>query len=90
MDMRIGIPYRITNEAVEFEENRKIGWRHWARNAWRYELEPVDGGTRVRETFDSTNGRGQLLLQLTGTARKNQRNMEKTLERLAELCEGPC
>jgi len=89
MDMRIGMPYRITNEVVEFEENRRIGWRHWAHNVWRYELEPVEGGTRVRETFDYSNGRGQLLLRVTGTARKNQQSIEKTLERLAELCESP-
>jgi uncharacterized protein YndB with AHSA1/START domain len=89
MDMRIGMPYRITNEVVEFEENRRIGWRHWAHNVWRYELEPVEGGTRVRETFDYSNGRGQLLLRVTGTARKNQQSIEKTLERLAEFCESP-
>src|SRR5216684_1735327 len=89
MDMRIGMPYRITNEVVEFEENRKIGWRHWARDVWRYELEPVDGGTRVRETFDYSNGRGKLFLRLTGTPRKNRTSMEKTLDRLAELCERP-
>jgi uncharacterized protein YndB with AHSA1/START domain len=89
MDMRIGMPYRITNEVVEFEEDRRIGWRHWARNVWRYELEPVDGGTRVRETFDYTNGRGQLFLRLTATPRKNRQAIEKTLERLAELCESP-
>jgi uncharacterized protein YndB with AHSA1/START domain len=88
MDMRIGMPYRITNEVVEFEENRLIGWSHFARNVWRYELEPVEGGTRVRETFDYSNGRGQLLLRLTATPRKNQRSIEKSLERLAELCEG--
>ena len=88
MDMRIGMPYRITNEVVEFEENRRIGWRHWAHNVWRYELEPVEGGTRVRETFDYTHGRGQLFLRLTGTPRKNQQSIEKTLERLAELCES--
>ena len=89
MDMRIGLPYRITNEVVEFEEDRKIGWRHWAHNVWRYELEPVEGGTRVRETFDYTNGRGQLFLRLTDTPRKNQQSIEQTLERLAELCESP-
>jgi hypothetical protein len=88
MDMQIGMPYRITNEVVEFEENRKIGWRHWAHNVWRYELEPAESGTRVRETFDYTDGRGQWFLRLTGTPRKNQESIEKTLERLAELCES--
>jgi hypothetical protein len=89
MDMRIGMPYRVTNEVVEFEEDRRIGWRHFARNVWRYELEPVEAGTRVRETFDYSNGRGQLLVRWTGSLRKNQQSIEKTLERLAKLCESP-
>ena len=28
MDMKIGMPYRVQNEVVEFEEDRKIAWRH--------------------------------------------------------------
>jgi uncharacterized protein YndB with AHSA1/START domain len=28
MSMKIRVPYRITNEVVVFEENRKITWRH--------------------------------------------------------------
>src|SRR5687768_2038807 len=53
MDMRIGMPYRISNTVVEFEENRRIAWQHFGRHRWRYELEPQpDGRTLVRETFD--------------------------------------
>ena len=89
MDMRIGVPYRMTNEVVEFEEGRRIAWRHSAHNVWRYELDPVDGGTRVRESFDWSRGRGQLFLRLTRTPDKNRRSMEQTLERLATLCEEP-
>ena len=29
-----------------------IAWQHFGRHRWRYTLEPVDGGTRVTETFD--------------------------------------
>ena len=47
-----GVPYKISNRVVEFEENRLIAWRHFGGHRWRYELEPVDGGTRVTETFD--------------------------------------
>ncbi len=46
-----GVPYKISNRVVEFEENRLIAWRHFGGHRWRYELEPVDGGTRVTETF---------------------------------------
>jgi len=42
MSMRMGVPYRTANTVVEFEENRRIGWWHWAHNLWLYELEPVD------------------------------------------------
>jgi uncharacterized protein YndB with AHSA1/START domain len=89
MDMRMGVPYRMTNEVLEFEEGQRIGWRHPAHNVWRYELEPVERGTRVRESFDWSQGRGQLYLRLTKTPEKNRRNMERTLERLAALCEEP-
>jgi uncharacterized protein YndB with AHSA1/START domain len=88
MDMRIGLPYRIKNTVVEFDEGRRIGWQHFARNVWRYELEPVDGGTRVRESFDWTNGRGKKVIELMGYPEKNRKGMEATLERLAYLVEG--
>lgn len=42
MDMRIGLPYRILNEVIEFEEGRRIAWRHFAGHVWRYLLEPID------------------------------------------------
>ena len=47
-----GFPYRITSKVVEYEENRLIAWSHFVKNRWRYELEPVEGGTRVTESAD--------------------------------------
>jgi hypothetical protein len=38
MQMKLGIKYRILNTVVEFEENRRIAWRHLGRWRWRYEL----------------------------------------------------
>ena len=58
MDMKMGpVPYRISSNVVEFEENRLIAWAHYGKHRWRYELEPLDGGarTRVTETFDCQN-----------------------------------
>ncbi|MDQ3898130.1 MAG: SRPBCC family protein, partial [Actinomycetota bacterium] len=52
MSMRIVVPYRISNRVVEFEEGRRIAWTHIGGARWRYELEPVEGGTRVIETYD--------------------------------------
>jgi len=88
MDMRMGVPYRIRNTVVEFEDGRRIAWQHPAHNVWRYELEPVDGGSRVRESFDWTNGRGRKVIELMGVPKKNRKAMEATLERLAYLVEG--
>ena len=50
-----GFPYRITSKVVEYEENRLIAWCHLVKNRWRYELEPVEGGTRVTESADYRN-----------------------------------
>lgn len=83
MDMRIGLPYRITNEVVEFEEGRRIAWRHAGGHRWRYELEPTgDGRTTVTETFDGTTSRAPFLLTLMGVERRHPAAIEATLERL--------
>lgn len=55
MDMKQGASYKIKNRVVEFEEDRLIAWRHMGPHRWRYELEPVEGGTRVTESWDLTH-----------------------------------
>lgn len=83
MDMRIGAPYKIRNKVVEFEEGKLIAWCHPARNIWRYQLEPTDGGTRVRESFDWSKARSPgLFLKVSGFLKRNRAGMEKTLENL--------
>ncbi len=91
MDMHMGAAYQMTNTVVEFEEGRRIAWQPRPTNAlagkaiggriWRYELEPVEGGTRVRETWDISQERIPPLLwpvrALTRTS------IERTLDRLA-------
>lgn len=84
MDMRIGMPYRITNTVVEFEENRRIAWRHFGGHVWRYVLEPVEGGTRVTEEFDWTNNRSPLALRLMNAQKRNAASIEKTLQNLQD------
>jgi hypothetical protein len=81
MSMQIGAPYPIRNTVVEFEEGRRIAWCHFARNIWRYELEPADGGTNVTETFDYSGGRFGPLIRLF-FLRRNRPAMERTLERI--------
>src|SRR5690242_12213082 len=52
MRMQLVAPYLVRSTVVEYDEDRRIAWRHPARHIWRYELAPVDGGTRVTESFD--------------------------------------
>jgi hypothetical protein len=84
MQMRIGVPYPIRNEVVEFDEPRQIAWRHFNRHVWRYQLEAVDGGTRITETFDYAPSRSPKLLEAMGFPAKNATGIEATLRRLEE------
>ena len=51
---------------------------------WRYELEPVDGGTRVRETWDISDEALRFVLRYVAASRTRQ-DMIKSLERLEGL-----
>ena len=88
MRMQIVVPYVIGNTVVEFEEGRRIAWRHFGRHVWRYELEPVAGGTRVTETFDWSGALSPRALELVGYPAKNARSIEQTLPRLKALAEA--
>jgi hypothetical protein len=89
MSMKLGAPYRILNTVVEFEEGRRIAWRHFHGHRWRYELEDAPaGGTRVTETFDWSTARSKLPLELAGIPERNLRGMERTLENLERLVTG--
>ncbi len=87
VDMKLfGLPYRIRNRVVEFEDGRLIAWRHFGAHRWRYELEPVgDGSTRVTESFDYSRYSlpGRKGLELTGFPERNRRGIQETLQRLA-------
>ncbi|HXW34681.1 MAG TPA: SRPBCC family protein [Acidimicrobiales bacterium] len=94
MSMKLGVKYSMVNEVIEFEDDRRIAWQARPKGAmgrisggriWRYELEPVDGGTRVRETWDVSKDHQRALLRLGPTPKTTQRNMEKTLERIEEV-----
>lgn len=86
-----GLPYKISNRVVEFEQNRHLAWRHFGSHRWRYELEPTpDGGTRVTETFDYTRY-GTLasgVIRVAGFPARNRRGIEATLVRLKAAAES--
>ena len=85
MDMKMGVPYRIKNTVVEFEEGRRIAWRHFGRHIWRYELEPTEGGTLVKETWDISQENPASRAMTRRMAGLTRTNMEKTLARIDEL-----
>lgn len=85
MKMRIVVPYSMTNTVVEFEEGRRIAWRHLGGHVWRYVLEPVEGGTRVTEEFDWSTNRAPLMLKVMNAQKNNATAIDKTLTRLAEM-----
>ncbi len=88
MDMRIALPYRITNEVVEFDEPRRIGWRHFGGHIWRYVIEETDTGCTVTEQFDWTHAKSPLMLKVMNAPARNAASIEATLERLAAHFSG--
>ena len=95
MDMRAGGRYRMLNTVVELEEGRRIAWqarpeiaaaaRHVGGRIWRYELEQVEGGTRVRETWDTDEEQHPLLL--VPLAPLTRISMGRTMDRIQRLVE---
>jgi hypothetical protein len=98
MTMKRGVPYSTTNTVVEFEDNRRIAWKTCSTSfvgkllggpIWRYELEPVEGGTRVRESWDISESKAEKPIISLGMVRKDTRkSMEKTLEKIEKLVAG--
>src|SRR5580704_17707864 len=61
MSMKMGVPYSMSNTVIEFEQDRLIAWKtvfsgflgRWVGGRiWRYTFEPVNGGTKVTESWD--------------------------------------
>jgi Polyketide cyclase / dehydrase and lipid transport len=93
MKMKMGLPYSMVSEVIEFEDGRRIAWqtrppsplgaRLGGGRIWRYELEPVGSGTRVRESWDISQEKIKAIVR---PARKRTREaMERTLERIEQL-----
>ena len=90
MSMRLcGVPYRVCNRVVEYEENRLIAWRHFEPQHWRFELKPTETGTRVAETFDYSYwpAAGRLLLVALGWPRRNEPAITQRLALLASAAQ---
>jgi len=93
MAMKLGVPYSMVSEVIEFKDGRRIAWQTrppsplGARLAggriWRYELEPVADGTRVRETWDISQEKVKAFVR--PARKKTIAAMEQTLARIEEL-----
>lgn len=94
MDMKIGFfPYKMVSTVIEYEENRRLAWQTRPNvrllgkvvggRIWRYELEPQDGGTLVKESWDISQERVKAAVAplRTGT----RKAMQATLERISKL-----
>ena len=96
MSMKMGVPYSMTNTVIEFEPDRRIAWqtvlagplgRFIGGRIWRYELEHVDGGTKVTETWDISQDNQAFFLKRGKVGEQTAGAMSKTLDRLAEITE---
>lgn len=89
MKMRIGLlRYAVRNTVVEFEQNRLIGWQHFARHTWRYELDEFEPGrTRVTESWDWSGSPYAFVMELAGFPDRNRRGIAASLPKLKALAE---
>lgn len=90
MRMVLRIPYAVKNTVTEYDEDRRIAWRHFGRHIWRYELTPVPGATAttVTETFDYRPAPAGALYGRLGFVDAARNGIPASLQRLKTLVEG--
>jgi len=88
------IPYRTTNTVIGYEPDRRIAWKTTASGGlfggrvWRYELNPADGGTLVRETWDVSEDKQKSMITSGSMPEQTENGIHETLERIAQLLES--
>ena len=96
MSMKLGVPYSMSSTVIEFEPDRRLAWqaglsgrlgRFVGGRIWRYELEPTEGGTLVRETWDVSQEKQPVhaLLRLSRTRDHTRKAMDATLEKIEAI-----
>lgn len=88
MNMRIRLPYTVRNTVVEYDEDRLIGWQHFAKHTWRYELDEFEPGrTRVTESWDWSGSPYARLMEFVGFPSRNRKGIAASLPKLKTLAE---
>ena len=95
MSMHLAIPYSMVSTVIEFEQDRLLAWqtlppyplvgRLAGGRIWRYELEPVDGGTLVRESWDISREAPLTRPVVRLAAGSTRKAMTRTLERIEQV-----
>lgn len=95
MNMKLGVPYAMRSTVIEYEPGKRLAWQTRAPiklvdpfaggRIWRYELEPVDGGTKVTESWDIRQESPFTRPIVRRAAGETRRNMTKTLERIEQV-----
>lgn len=97
MSMMLGVPYAMESTVIEFEEDRRLAWQTRGPTAigrlvggriWRYELEPQDGGTLVRESWDISQESLLTKPAVRRAGKTTATNMAATLARIEQLLCG--
>ena len=97
MSMKLGIGYSMVSTVIEYEEDRRIAWQSRPKGfagkfsggrIWRYELEPVEGGTLVRESWDISQDHQRSLLRHGPLAKQTALSMTRTLEKIEGIVTG--
>jgi uncharacterized protein YndB with AHSA1/START domain len=94
MSMKMGLPYSMVSTVIEFDDNRRIAWqttgptaigKHVGGRIWRYELEPVEGGTKVSESWDIRHESAFTKPIVRRAGDTTRKHMATTLERIETL-----
>jgi uncharacterized protein YndB with AHSA1/START domain len=97
MSMKMGVPYAMESTVIEFDEPRLIAWqttgptrlgRMVGGRIWRYQLEAVEAGTKVTESWDISQESVLTRPMVRPAANKTAKKMAATLERIEQVLSG--
>jgi uncharacterized protein YndB with AHSA1/START domain len=99
MNMHFHVPYAMKSRVIELEQDRRLAWQTLpplrfaeklaAGRIWRYELEPVEGGTLVRESWDISKESPLTKPMIRRMADATAQSMARSLERIEQIVTTP-